>query len=328
MLRSLIPTVPMMTPMKRQRVRMLCLTAMLVLSVAAMTAVRFPANPTLTEKRFQARQLAAFFPVDADLARQWVPAAWQLALDAQGKATGVLAVMDYPDYCLLRAPNTPPLVEGENVAPASIVHFWFVLQGPIEVVPVPGAQVTTPTAYYYDAADLVTSVDELGLYRRSGRAAILVQDITLVDQGATQTGEITFLDGRQITFSAYTPTQLPSPIKLGGNVWQWHVGGATEMGDDQGVRVDAAGGNPANVSTTRGQYLGLVPGPPNTTRVTVHADPGTLFAEFFGGTELVASRATFFRLNNIALNWSRGDLLWTVSPPAPLPVPPILPTLE
>ncbi len=214
------------------------------------------------------------------------------------------------------------------MAPASIVHVWFVLQGPAEVVPVPGAQVTTPTAYYYDAADLVTSVEERRLYRRSGRAAVLVQDITLADHGATQTGEITFLDGRQITFSAYTPTQLPSPIKLGGNVWQWHVGGATEMGEDQGIRVDAANGYPANVSTTRGQYLGLVPGPPNTTQVTIHADPGTLFADFFGAADLVASRATFFRLNNIALNWSRGDLLWTVSPPIPLPIPPTLPTLQ
>jgi hypothetical protein len=71
-----------------------------------------------------------------------------------------------------------------------------------------------------------------------------------------------------------------------------------------------------------------VPGPPNTTQVTIHADPGTLFADFFGAADLVASRATFFRLNNIALKRSRGDLLWTVSPPIPLPVPPILPTLE
>ena len=145
--------------MKRKRVRTLCLTAMLVLSLAAMMAAvgsRSPDNPTLTEKRFQASQLAAFFAVDADLARQWVPSAFPLALDPQGKATGVLAVMHYPDYCLLLTPNTPPLVEGENVAPASVVHFWFVLQGPAEIVPVPGAQVTTPTAYYYDAADLVT----------------------------------------------------------------------------------------------------------------------------------------------------------------------------
>ncbi len=97
--------------MKRKRVRTLCLTAVLVPSLAAMGAAvagRSPDNPTMTEKRFQASQLAAFFAVDAELARQWVPPAWPLALDPQGKAIGVLAVMHYPDYCLLLMPNAPP----------------------------------------------------------------------------------------------------------------------------------------------------------------------------------------------------------------------------
>jgi hypothetical protein len=311
--------------MKRQIVWTLALAAAFAASLAALAVPVDSGNPTLTEKRFQTTQLAAFFPVDLDLARQWVPPAWQLAVDAQGNATGVLALMHYPDYCLLRTPNSPPLEAGENGAPGDIVHFWFLLQGPVEILPVPGAQVTTPTAYYYDVADLVTSQLEHRLYRRSGRAAILVRDITFVDLGTTQAGEVTFFNGSKITVSAYTPTQLPMPLKLGGNLWQWHVGGATEMGDDLGIRLDPGSGSPSNVSTTRGQYLGLVPGPPNTTQVTIHADPGTIFADCFGATDVVASRATFFYLNNVALNWGRGELLWTVSPPDPLPVPPILP---
>jgi hypothetical protein len=311
--------------MKRKRVLTLYLAAAFGASLAALAPPADTGNPTLTEKRFQATQLAAFFPVDLDLARQWVPPAWQLAIDAQGNATGVLALMHYPEYCLLRTPNSPPLELGEDLAPASIVHFWFLLQGPVEIIPVPGAQNTAPTAYYYDVADLVTSQVEHRLYRRAGRAAILVRDITFVDEGATQTGEITFFNGSKITVSAYTPTQLPTPLKLGGNLWQWHVGGAAEVGDDLGVRLDSANGDPSNVSTTRGQYLALVPGPPNTTQVTIQADPGTIFADCFGATTVVASRATFFFLNNVALNWGRGELLWTVSPPDPLPVPPILP---
>ncbi len=96
-------------------------------------------------------------------------------------------------------------------------------------------------------------------------------------------------------------------------------------GGDLGVRLDPATGHPSNVNRTRGQYLGLVPGPPNSTQVTIDADAGTLFAACFGATHVVATRATFFRLNNIALNWGRGELLWTQYPPVPLPVPPILP---
>jgi len=313
--------------MKRKIVWILYLAATLLLCLSTLSAVDrgAHANPTLTEKLFQASQLAAFFPVDPDLARQWVPPELQLALDAQGNATGVFALMYYPDYCLLRAPNTPSLEIGENVAPGAIVHFWFLVQGPVEVIPVPGAQVTAPTAYYYDVADLVTSPVEHRLYRRSGRAAIRVSDITLVDNGQTQSGEITFLNGSKITFSAFTQTQLPAALKLGGNVWQWHVGGATEMGDDLGVRLDPDRGNPSNVSITRGQYLGLVPGPPNTTQVTIHSDPGTIFANCFGATDATSSRATFFRMNNAVLNWGRGELLWTTSPPNPIPVPPELP---
>lgn len=295
------------------------------LSLAAVAPSADTGNPTLTEKRFQATQLAAFFPVDLELARQWVPPAWQLAVDAQGYATGVLALMHYPEYALIRTPNSPPLERGENVAPASIVHFWFVLQGPLETIPVPGAQITTPTAYYYDVSDLVTSQVEHREYRRSGRAAILVRDIDFLDQGATQTGEITFFNGSRISVHAYTPTQLPAPLKLGGNLWQWHVGGPAAIGDNLGVRLDPATGHPSNVSTTRGQFLGLVPGPPNTTQVTVHADAGTMFADCFGATDVVAPRATFFLLNNVALNWGRGDLLWTVSPPDLLPLPPSFP---
>ena len=311
--------------MKRRTIWACYLGTALLLSLVALARAGGPANPTLTEKRFQASQLAAFFAVDPDLARRWVPPAWQLALDAQGKATGALALMHYPDYALLRTPNLPPLEGGENVAPASIVHFWFVLQGAGDVIPVPGAQATAPNGYYYDVADLVTSQEEHRLYRRSGRAAILVGDITFVDQGQIQTGEITFLNGSRITLSAFTATQLPAPVKLGGNVWQWHVGGATTMGHDRGARLDPSSGNPSNVNRTRGQFLGLVPGPPNMTKVTIHADPGTLFADCFGATDVVSSRATFFRTNNVVLNWGRGELLWTISPPAPIPVPPALP---
>lgn len=190
----------------------LYLAATLVLSLAAL-ALAVDSNPTLTEKRFQASQLAAFFPVDLDLARRWVPPAWPLAVDAQGKATGALVLMDYPDYCLLRTPNSPPLEGGENVAPASIVHFWFVLQSPDQPpsIPIPGADIQAANGYYYDVADLVTSPVEHRLYRRSGRAAILVSEITFVDEGQTQTGQVTFLNGSKITVSAITETTFLFP---------------------------------------------------------------------------------------------------------------------
>jgi len=315
--------------MKRNIVRTLFFVAILSLSLVALAPAingGDPRNPTLFEKLFQSTQIAAFFPVDPDIARQWIPPAFELALDAQGMATGVFNLLVSPDYCLYRTPNSPPLKEGENFAPDSVLHFWFQVKGPAEVLHVPDAQVDTPTGYYYDVLDLLTDPAVLALYRRAGRPAALVSQITLDEQGPqTQTAEITFLNGRKITLNAFTPIILPNPLKIGGNVWQWHVGGQGEMGNDRGVRLDPATGNPSNVSTTKVQFLGLIPGPPNSTQVTIQADPGTSFEDCFGKSDVVASRATFFKLNNLALNASRGDLKWTTFPSPFLPAPPAFP---
>jgi hypothetical protein len=315
--------------MKRKIVWTLLFITTLLLSLASLAPSIIggePRNPSLFEKRFQANQIAAFFPVDPDVARQWVPPPFELVIDAQGMATGAFNLLVSPDYCWYRTPNSPPLEEGEIFTPDSVLHFWFLIKGPsTPPLPVPGADVTVPTGYYYDVLDLLTDPAIHSLYRRAGRPAVLVSQITFVDQGQAQTAEITFFNGRKIALSAYTPSLLPTPLKLGGDVWQWHVGGLGKMGDDLGVRLNSAKGNPSNVSTTRNQFLGLTPGLPNSTQVTIQADQGTRFEDCFGMSDVVASRATYFKLNNIALNASRGDLGWTTYPSPLLPVPPALP---
>lgn len=277
-----------------------------------------PANPSLYDGRKQCDEVAAFFAVDPILAGQRVPPPFELAIDAQGQATGVLVVLHCPDFYFLRTPNGPPLEEGENLAPVAEIHYWLMLRGPAEVLPVPGAQVTAPTQYAYAAADLLTSRVAHSVYRRAGKNAILISQAVLIDQGNTQTGEITFINGSRITYTAFTPTQLPQPLRFGGNVWNWH---ACE-GDDEEA---GEGGGGRSFNKTRVMYLSTLPGAPNTTQVTIHAEPGTGFAEVFGRSEVVASRATFFRPNNIVNNSSRGDLAWTTYPPYPVPLPPAFP---
>ncbi len=284
------------------------------------------ANPTLFEVRQQCNEIAAFFPVDVALARRWVPPRFKLAIGAQGKAGGGFIFMNCPHHFLLTTPNSPPLQTRENTAPGAVVHLWFMLEGPAEVLAVSGAQVTAPTQYAYAVADLVTSSTAVRVYRRAGKNAILIGGATLVDEGKRQRGQITFTDRSKITFEAYTPTELPEPLRLGGNASNWHVVVPAEMGDDDsGVRHDSATEQPGNVNTTRVMFLATVPGPPNSTQVTIHADAGTPFADFYGSRDVVSSRATFFRPNNIVNNSSRGELAWTTYPPSPIPVPPLLP---
>jgi hypothetical protein len=92
--------------------------------------------------------------------------------------------------------------------------------------------------------------------------------------------------------------------------------------DDQGQPVVV---DPTNVNTTRVQGLGLVPGPPNSTQVTIHAEEGTLFERYFGARDVTSSRATFFRLNNLSNNSSLCELAWTTYPSTPIPAPPAFP---
>lgn len=282
-------------------------------------------NATLFEVRQQCNELAAFFPADLAIARRWVPQRFKLAVDAQGKAGGALVFLNCPNYFSLTTPNAPPLQGGGNTAPGSVVHLWFMLEGPAQVLPVPGAQMTSPTHYAYAVADLVTSPIAARVYRRAGKNAILISGTTLVDEGKRQTGEIIFTNGSKITLDAYTPTQFPTPLRLGGNIWNWHVAGPAEMGDDFGVHPEPAVGSFSNVNTTRVMFLVTVPGPPNATRVTIHAGPGTPFADYYGVSDVVASRALFGRPNNIVNNSGRGKLAWTIYPPYTLNCPPLLP---
>ena len=282
-------------------------------------------NPTLFEVRQQCEEIAAFFPVSLALARRWVPQAFNLEVDAQGDAGGALIFMNCPDYYSLTTPNSPPLKLGENTAPGSVVHLWFMLQGPAQVLPVPGAEVTAPTQYAYAVADLVTSPTAARVYRRAGKNAVPISGTTLVDEGKGQTGEIRFTNGSKITLNAFTPTQFPTPLRVGGNVWNWYVNGPVEMGKNLGGQLDPAVGNTKNVNTTRVMFLATVPGPPNTTHVSINAEPGTAFADYFGSSHVMASRATFFRPNNIVNNSSRGKLAWTTYPPYTLNCPPLLP---
>ncbi len=227
--------------------------------------------------------------------------------------------MHCPNYFTLTTPNSPPLHKGENTAPGSVVHLWFMLQGPEQVLPVPGAQVTAPTQYAYAVADLVTSPVAARVYARAGKNVVLISSATLVDEGKEQTGKIIFVNGSKIALHAYTPTQLATPLRVAGNVWNWHVATPAELGDAASLAT------PTNINTTRVIFLGTLPGPPNTTQVTIHAEPGTPFVDYYGSGDLVASRATFFRPNNILNNSSRGELAWRTYPPRTLNSPPLLP---
>lgn len=58
---------------------------------------------------------------------------------AEGKARILIAVQDCQTYWF----------EGEEIGPTHEVHEWVAVQGPEDVRPVPGAEVTLPTMHWY-----------------------------------------------------------------------------------------------------------------------------------------------------------------------------------
>jgi hypothetical protein len=293
-------------------------------------------NPSLFEVQQQCQEVTAFFQVDVATARKWVPPQYDLLIDAAGKAAGAVIFLHCPDYFMLTTPNSREFRKQKNIAPAGVVHLWFMLSGPSQVLPVPGAGNTAATQYAYAVADLITDPRSAPMFRRAGKNAVLIQGMSWVLQGSNVTAEATFCDGSKLTLNA-TTNLLSNPMRLGGHIWNYHV---ANWVDPAGDVVDAWRGQCADTGASRGDvdvggdsavnrtkvmFLANVIGAAASSKVNIHADANTIFHKYFGFTDVASARAQVIRPNNVVNNSSRGDLAWTTYPPYRVPAPPDLP---
>lgn len=241
----------------------------------------------------ECEELAASFDIDPVVARRVVPPSYALQLTPSGKAVGVWAAM----HC------SKLLLSGVDIAPTSFIHFWIAIEGPSEVLPVPGAVRTLPTSYLYSVEDQVTN-DAL---HRAGRSAghnyRKIKSLQLSSRdGNHRTGQVVEETGRGYS---WTETMALVPEKpLGGvNLRFWHM-----LRDSENVSDHPVG---------KGRVMCLVSLLGRNGSVTVQADPGTPFDKYFGQTSLTSNLLANFSPSKCKGTYGRGELAWDSYPPLP-----------
>jgi hypothetical protein len=114
-------------------------------------------------------EMAASFPIDATLARQLVPPEYEVDLEADGKARGALVVQNCSKLVL----------EGEDLGPTPFAHQWIKIKGPYEMDPIPGAEKTFPTFYWYVLEDQTTNHKLIAAGKRAGMNYTKIESLSL-----------------------------------------------------------------------------------------------------------------------------------------------------
>jgi hypothetical protein len=109
----------------------------------------------------------------------------------QGKASVVFVVQDCSEYWL----------DGQDLGPTQHAHLWVLIDGPREVRPVVGAELTRPTMTWFSL--FAGSTNARGRQRRmaSGTAPDPIQGVSLNPPGPQRGGQVTIEPGLSYSWS-------------------------------------------------------------------------------------------------------------------------------
>ena len=148
----------------------------------------------------------AWLAVDPTVARYYVPEEFDLHIEPNGSAVLLVVAQDCSNVT----------IDGRSIDPMQMAHMWIRIQGPFEIDPVPGADVTKPTLHFYAHRDFTTSRQFERAISKSGLPGELVDSITLSPFGGP-VREITITEnattGRR--FSWVSQQSAVPPIAVG-----------------------------------------------------------------------------------------------------------------
>jgi hypothetical protein len=123
----------------------------------------------------------------------------------EGKARVVFVVQDCSEYWL----------DGQDLGPTQHAHFWVLIDGPRDVRPVVGAELTRPTMTWFSL--FAGSTNPRGRQRRmaSGTAPEPIQGVSLNPPGPQRGGQVTIEPGLSYSWSVSSVT--PAVRLLGFN---------------------------------------------------------------------------------------------------------------
>ena len=171
----------------------------------------------------------AWLAVDPAVARHHVPEEFDLHIEPSGVALLLVVAQDCSNVT----------IDGKSIDSMQMAHMWIRIQGPFELDPVSGADVTKPTYHFYAYRDFTTSEEFEDAISRSGLPGVLVDSITLSPFG----GPV-----RKITI-------IENAKKSNGFSWisQQSPGPSTAVGVRHHVR-HYSGWKPGHKNQNRGKF--------------------------------------------------------------------------
>jgi hypothetical protein len=145
------------------------------------------------------RESAQFLAVDLERAQGYLPAGYTAFVSDRDAADVSRALPDASAILMVIYQECSAASwDGIQLAPVKMVHHWVRIDGPQEILPVPGTSHTVPTYYWYMLDDPTTSLDLRRRLREAGITSSKIESIELgFDADGVRAGEVV---------EAYTPS--------------------------------------------------------------------------------------------------------------------------
>lgn len=164
----------------------------------------------VVDVQMQCNTMVGVFEVDAVAARTVLPAQYELALQPNGNA-----------LVYLQSPNCNGDGNGEPLGAFDLADVWLAIQGPLDVIEIPGAYVTIPTINVY-----VLKAQATGKWVKTRTAPIyfpkeLIRSLEVGGPIAPlREGSVVEMTGRGYSWSEFVPCMTP-PGSPYGECWMF-----------------------------------------------------------------------------------------------------------
>jgi hypothetical protein len=144
------------------------------------------------------RESAQFLAVDLARAQGYLPVGYTVFVSDREAADVSRALPDGSAILIVIYQECSAASwDGIELAPVKMVHHWIRIDGPHEILPVPGTSHTVPTYYWYMLDDPTTNLDLRRKLREAGITSSKIESIELgFDTDGVRTGGVV---------EAYTP---------------------------------------------------------------------------------------------------------------------------
>ena len=187
------------------------ISALMALGVAApVSAADVPHPDKVVDVQMECNTMVGVFEVDPVGARKVLPAQYELALQPSGAA-----------LVYLQASNCDGVGNGEPVGTFDLADVWLAIEGPYEVIDIPGAYVTIPNINVY-----VLKAQTTSKWVKTHCAAIHFPKelIRALDVGGAvsplRDGYVVEMTGRAYSWSEFLPC-ISTPGSEWGECWMF-----------------------------------------------------------------------------------------------------------